>query len=101
MNISFLEWNLITHFLILLLSDLVSLLLRLAYGIGSGYSTVRHSRHMAEVFDSDLLPILAYNGKFVHVSNGMNASLRYFPKLYIYIYEYIYIYIYTWLYIYI
>ena len=30
-------------------------ILRLAYGVGSGYSTVRHARSVAQTYDSDLL----------------------------------------------
>ena len=35
--------------------------LRLAYGVGLGYSSVRHAREIAQVYDSDLVAILSFD----------------------------------------
>jgi hypothetical protein len=39
----------------------------LAYGVGSGYSSVRHAREIAEVYDSDLVAILSFDLHFSHI----------------------------------
>jgi len=46
--------------------------LRLAYGIGAGYSTIRHARMFAEVYDSDLVaPLDGISGSIRVISTKM------------------------------
>ena len=48
---------------------------RLAYGIGSGHYGVRHSRHVAEAYDSDLITCLVFvktSGDYIMYSNYPN-----------------------------
>lgn len=59
---------------ILICRPMAPIELRLAYSIGSGYTSVKHARMVGEVYDSDLLRYLVCMSSLFHSGWALGAS---------------------------